>query len=274
MRILLLGKGGQLGWEANRSLTALGQVFALDYPEVDLTRIDSLVKAVDEIKPQIIFNAAAYTAVDKAEAEKDKSDLINAVAPGILAEKARQYKSLLVHFSTDYVFDGRKNGFYKEEDVNNPLNEYGRSKLAGEVAVQQAGDAYLILRTAWVYSNRAESFVGKVLAWARKNQTLRIVDDQVGSPTWARLLAETSCLALAQGIKDIYAWGQQNKGVYHLSGEGAASRYDWAVKILAFDPHPDEQVCREILAAKSSEFYNAFGLKMGNWVDGLKLAMG
>jgi dTDP-4-dehydrorhamnose reductase len=290
MHILLLGKGGQLGWEARRSLACLGEVTAVDYPEVDFTRPESLRQLVLESRPNVIYNAAAYTAVDRAEIEIEKARLINATTPGVLAEAAKQIGALLVHVSTDYVFDGEKKSIYVETDAPHPLNIYGLTKLEGETAVQEVGGAYLIFRTAWVYSRRPESFVGKVLSWGRSQETIKVVSDQIGSPTWARLLAEASAGVLAQGQKDIYAWGKTVAGLYHVAGDGAASRLEWANAILALDPQRSEQVCREVIPAKtadfptpaqrplataldSNKFYSTFGLRLGDWQQGLKLAL-
>ena len=290
MRILLLGKGGQLGWEAQRCLASLGDVTAVDAPQVDFTHPEALKRFVIESCPEVIYNAAAYTAVDKAEIEIEKARLINAVAPGVLAEAAQQIGAMLVHISTDYVFDGEKGAVYDEMDVPRPLNVYGQTKLEGEQAVQQVGGAYMVLRTAWVYSRRPESFVGKVLSWGRSQKTLRVVSDQVGSPTWSRLLAEASAQVLAQGVKDIYAWGRAHAGLYHLAGDGAVSRLDWAQEILALDPQRSEQICTQVLPAKTSDFptpaqrplatplnsylfYRTFGVRLGTWKQGLGLAI-
>jgi len=188
LKILLLGKTGQLGWELNRTLAPTGDLLSLDYPQVDFTNISALQKKVIEWRPQIIINAAAYTDVDKAESEVELAHTINANAPGALAETAQKLGAAFVHYSTDYVFDGTKMEAYVETDITNPLGIYGKSKLAGEQAVEQVGGAYLILRTSWLYSLRCESFVTKVLRWSRQNQKLQIVTDQVGNPTWARML--------------------------------------------------------------------------------------
>ena len=182
MRILLIGNTGQLGWELERTLAPLGEVNACDYPQIDLSASSSLRRFIREYAPDVLVNAAAYTAVDKAESDPDAAQAINAVAPGVLAEEARQSKAAFIHFSTDYVFDGQKGSPYLETDQPKPLNVYGHSKLAGEQAVQQSGDAYLILRTSWVYSLRRDSFVNKVLSWARKQTSLKLVSDQVSNP--------------------------------------------------------------------------------------------
>src|SRR5512140_631189 len=213
MRILLLGKNGQLGWELERTLAPLGSVSALDYQELDLQDFDALRLKLRELHPELIVNASAYTNVDKAESEPEKAYAINGAVPGILAEEAASLNASLIHYSTDYVFEGAKEQAYTETDKPNPRNVYGKSKLAGERAIQAVDGAYLILRTAWVYSLAGSSFVGKVLQWSRQNDILRIVDDQVSNPTWARMLAEVTAQVLAQGGDSI----REHKGLYHLA---------------------------------------------------------
>lgn len=286
MKILLLGNTGQLGWELNRSLLPLGDVQAVDYPEINLAEADGLRAFVSACAPHVIVNATAYTAVDKAESERDLAFAINATGPGILAEESKRLGAALIHYSTDYVFDGTKGAPYVETDLPHPVNVYGESKLAGEQAIQSVDGAYLILRTAWVYSSRRDSFVAKVLGWARQNETLRIVDDQVSNPTWARMLAETTALIIGKGIGCI----EDRKGLYHLAGDGYTSRYEWARKIMGLDPNQEEQVCKEILPALTSDFptparrplFSAlncdhfaatFGLRLPAWQAALRMAM-
>jgi dTDP-4-dehydrorhamnose reductase len=289
-RILLIGKNGQLGWESCRALAPLGEVIALDYPEIDFTQPDTLTALVEQVRPSIIFNAAAYTAVDRAESEPKLPRLINAVAPGVLATAARQVKAVFVHFSTDYVFDGAKGSPYLETDDCNPLSVYGRTKMEGEQAVAGAGGAALVLRTTWVYSMRRDSFVSKLLEWSRKNTTLRVVNDQISGPTWARSLAETCALLLARAGSDPYAYLEPRAGLYHLSGSGYCSRYDWAQEILRYDPQPEMRTAREVLPATTAEFpapaarplfsvldcskfERTFDLRLPDWKTALALAM-
>ena len=292
MQILLFGKNGQVGWELQRILPSLGQVIALDYDELDLTNLKALETKLAELKPDLIVNASAYTAVDRAESERDLAMKVNGQAPGIMAEAARSSGAMLVHYSTDYVFDGTKGSPYVETDAPNPLNVYGESKLAGEEVIQQAADAYLILRTSWVYSTRLQSgFVQKVLAWARQNETLRIVEDQFGCPTWARMLAEATGFLIAKGGDQLDEYFKQYRGIYHIAGKGGASRFKWAEAVLACDPHRDEQLVKHLEPALSSDFptpaarpvysvlscahfENTFGLRIPNWMESLKLAMG
>jgi dTDP-4-dehydrorhamnose reductase len=290
LRILLIGKNGQLGWEASRTLAPLGEVIALDYPEIDLTHPETLPGLVKQIQPQVIFNAAAYTAVDRAESEPEPPRLINAVTPGELAVAARKAKAVFIHFSTDYVFDGLKGSAYCETDAANPLSVYGKTKWKGEQAVAQVGGAWLVLRTSWVYSNRKDSFVSKLLEWSRKNTTLRVVDDQVSGPTWARSLAEASALLLARAGSDPYSWLEARAGLYHLAGWGWCSRLEWAEEILRLDPQPQLRTAREVIPAKTedfpspakrplfsaldcSKFERTFDLKLPDWKTALNLAM-
>ena len=246
-----------MGWELERTLAPLGEVAALGRAEADLSNPERLSTIVGDVRPQVVVNAAAYTDVDGAENEPKLALLVNATAPGALAEAARKIGAALVHFSTDYVFDGTKLTPYIETDAPSPINNYGRSKLEGEQAIQAVGGAYLILRTSWVYSLRRESFVTKVLRWARERESLEIVDDQVGSPTWARMLAEATGQILAQGAADIIEFSHQNTGLYHIAGLGAASRLEWAKAILRYDPKSEDQLLQEVLPAQSIEFPEA-----------------
>jgi len=253
MKILLLGNTGQLGWELNRTLLTLGDLVALDYPQIDMANPDNIRSLVRTHQPDLIVNATAYTDVDKAESQPDLAMAINGTGPGILAEEAKRLGGGLIHYSTDYVFDGTKGEPYTEEDEPNPINVYGETKLAGEKAVQAVGGAYLIFRTSWVYSLRRPCFVTKVLKWAREQETLRIVDDQIGSPTWARTLAEATAQVIAQGRGESVAYIREKKGLYHLAGGGSCSRYEWARAILEMDPNSGN-LSVTVVRAKSKEF--------------------
>lgn len=290
MRILLFGKDGQLGWELQRCLAPLGPLRAVEYPEINLLQPESARSYVREYQPQVIINATAYTAVDRAESEPQAAEMINAVAPGIMAEEARALGAVLVHYSTDYVFDGMKGSPYVESDPVNPVNVYGQSKLDGERVVQAAGCAYLVLRTCWLYSLRRGSFVTKALEWARSRPQIRLVTDQVGSPTWARMLAEITALALSRAGSDPAGYFGERSGVYHLAGSGACSRKEWGEAVLRLDPRRAEQVVESVLPALSSEFptparrplYSAlncqrfedtFDLRLPDWELALSQAM-
>ncbi len=290
IKVLLLGKNGQLGWELQRCLQPLGQVVAIDYPEIDLGQPQSIRGLIGEVKPSVLINATAYTAVDRAESERELAIKINGVAPGVMAEECASLRCALIHYSTDYVFDGTKGSPYTEEDPPHPLNAYGESKWMGEQSIQQVGGVYLIFRTAWVYSLRGESFVRKVLQWSRQQETLRVVEDQISNPTWARMLAEVTAQILACSVKDPFGWMEERKGLYHLAGDGYCSRYEWAQAILELDSRRAEQVTRQIFPAKSIEFptpaqrplfsalncdrfYTTFGLRLPSWRQALRLAM-
>ena len=201
MKILLTGRNGQVGWELERALAPLGEVVATDRSTLDLADPDAIRRVVREVKPEIIVNAAAYTAVDKAESEPELAMRINGFAPGVLAEEAKRLGALLVHYSTDYVFDGEKATPYVEEDEPNPINVYGRTKLAGERAIQASGCRHLILRTSWVYGARGKNFLLAILRKARDAQELRVVADQVGAPTSVELVARSTLAALRHVVR-------------------------------------------------------------------------
>jgi dTDP-4-dehydrorhamnose reductase len=287
MKILLLGNTGQLGWELERSLQPLGEVIALDYPAINMADEGNVRRVIQECRPEMIINATAYTAVDQAEGEPELAEAINGLGPGILAEEALNINAILIHYSTDYVFDGMEGHPYTEADKPSPLNVYGLSKLHGEETILEVDGDYLIFRTSWVYNlQNQNNFVSKVLGWARQNETLRIVDDQIANPTWARKLAEVTTDVLRQG----QAYVRARSGLYHLAGKGFASRYDWVKQILALDPNRKEQKIKEILPAKSADFplpaerptfsalncglvEEVFGITLSNWEDDLKSAI-
>jgi len=291
LKILLFGKNGQLGWELQQTLAPLGEVCAVDRAELDLQDVSALDALIRAQRPQAIVNASAYTAVDRAEQERDLAFQVNAHAPRVMAEAARALNAVLIHYSTDYVFDGQLGRPYVENDTPNPLNVYGRSKLAGEQAVQQAGGVYLIFRTAWVYSLRGDSFVRKVLQWSRSQPALKIVSDQVSNPTWARSLAEITGSILAGSKGELFDYVEEKRGIYHLAGSGYASRLEWAREILQLDPRKEEQTARELQPASTSDFPTpaqrplfsaldcarfeaAFGLSLPDWKVSLRSAMG
>ena len=286
MRILPLGENGQVGWELLRTLAPLGEVVAMGRAEADLSRPEQLRSVVRNVHPRVIVNAAAYTDVDRAESEPELAMAVNGNAPGILAEEAERNGAGLVHYSTDYVFDGEKREPYVETDLPNPINVYGRTKWAGEEAIRAVGGAYLILRTSWVYSLRGGGFVTRVLRLAREKDELRVVEDQVGSPTWARMLAEVTAHVIARG----HGYLDDRGGTYHLAGRGSASRLQWAKAILKVDPRRMEQVVKHVGPAGAQEFPSiarrpcfsaldsgcfeaAFGLGLPGWEASLGLAM-
>jgi dTDP-4-dehydrorhamnose reductase len=223
-RILLTGRNGQVGWELERALGPLGEVLAFDRAGLDLSDADRLREIVRTTRPDIIVNPAAYTAVDRAETEVDQAMAINATAPEILAEEAKRLGALLVHYSTDYVFDGTKDGPYTEDDVTNPINVYGRSKLAGEQAIQASGCRHLIFRTSWVYGLRGNNFLRTIQRLAAEREELRIVDDQIGAPTWSRMIAEATAVAVGRA--------EPPEGLFHLTAAGNTSWFGFAAAIV------------------------------------------
>jgi len=254
MKIVLIGKNGQLGWEFQQRLPALGEVIAFGRSELNVSDPGSVQTILTNLKPDLIINASAYTEVDRAEKETELAMRINSEAPGVMAETARKLGAVFVHYSTDYVFDGENEHPYKEDDPVNPLNVYGKSKLLGEQNIQQAEAASLIIRTSWVYSLRGNGFVNKVLAWSRRNKVLKIVNDQIGCPTWAGSLAGTTVNVLAAYGTGLLEAIQQTRGIYHLAGDGYASRYEWAQAILANDPNRTEQLVETLEPVSSAEF--------------------
>jgi len=229
MKILITGAAGQLGRELKRSLACLGELVTCDLAQLDLTKPDAVRDAVRIIAPTVIVNAAAHTAVDKAESEPALADAVNAVAPGILAEEARRLGALLIHYSTDYVFDGSKATPYTEDDAPAPLSVYGRSKRAGELTVAAAGGRHLILRTSWVYGLHGANFMKTMLRLGRRScetgDELRVIGDQIGAPTWSRHLADATALVLAR--REIPS------GLYHLAAAGETSWHGYAEAIFA-----------------------------------------
>jgi dTDP-4-dehydrorhamnose reductase len=222
-KILVTGTKGQVGQELQQTLAPLGEIISCDRSLLDLSQPDSIPPIIREIRPDIIVNSAAYTAVDKAESEPDLAYAVNGTAPTILAEEASKINAFLLHISTDYVFDGEKNTPYLEDDTTNPLSVYGKSKLAGEEGIRQNCQDYLILRTAWVYGTYGTgNFLKTMLRLGAEREELKVVMDQVGSPTWAKDIA----VAIANLLQ------KEAKGIYHFTNSGVASWYDFAIAIF------------------------------------------
>jgi len=233
MKILLFGKGGQVGWELQRSLSILGQVIALDSDSQnlcgDFTNLAGIAETVRAVKPDVIVNAAAHTAVDKAESEADLVRTINALAPGVLAREAASIGACLVHYSTDYVFDGGGEKAWLETDATSPLSVYGATKLEGERLIQQAGCRHLIFRTSWVYGARGGNFAKTMLKLAQERDALKVINDQIGAPTGADLLADVTAHAIRALMKQ-----PELSGLYHLVADGETSWHGYASFVLAF----------------------------------------
>lgn len=289
-RILVFGAGGQLGSALKISLAHHQGLIVLDLPEVDFSKQETIYSAIDKYEPDLIINAAAYTAVDQAEEEEALAQQINGDAVGCIAEIALERKIGLIHYSTDYVFDGKKGSEYLESDNPNPLGAYGRTKLSGEHKVQEVGGGYLIFRTSWVYTVDQECFLTKVLRWARQHPNLRIVDDQVSNPSWAFMLSKVTADIINFGGGEWYQYFKSRSGIYHLSGKGAVSRFDWAKKILKLDPNRDQHVYQTLEPAKSSDFptlaerplysvlnsskvEDTFDIRIPDWSESLRAAM-
>ncbi len=231
MKILITGSNGQVGFELARTLLPLGDVFVFSREQFDLTNLESCRATIQKIQPDVIVNAAAYTAVDKAETERETAFLINEKAVAVLAQEAKKLNALLIHYSTDYVFDGTKDSSYNEDDETNPLNVYGESKLAGEQAIQQSGADYLILRTTWVFASRGQNFVKSILRLAAEREELSIVADQIGAPTSARFIAEATAHILRQSQQERNAKTFKSE-IYNLTNSGETSWFGFAEKIV------------------------------------------
>jgi dTDP-4-dehydrorhamnose reductase len=232
MKILLLGKDGQVGWELQRSLAPLGELLAWGREEADLRELDVLRARVRAAGADVIVNAAAYTAVDRAEADEANARLVNALAPGVLADEARASGAWLLHYSTDYVFDGRKEGAWTEQDATNPLSAYGRSKCEGEERIRASGARHLILRTSWVFGAHGANFAKTMLRLAHERDALDVVADQHGAPTGAALLADASALALYRLMRE-GAGAHAFAGTYHVAAGGVTTWHAYAEHVLA-----------------------------------------
>ena len=292
-RILVIGCTGQVGWELMRTLGPLGEVVGIDqYTEpqsIDLSNPDTIRDCIREVSPDFIVNAAAYTAVDKAEEEPDLALAINGTAPGILAEEVKRLGSAMIHYSTDYVFDGKSSRPYTEKDVPNPLSIYGRTKLAGDRAVQAVSAPHLILRTSWVYGLRGSNFLKTILRLVRDRDELRIVSDQIGSPNWCRMIAEATAQILGR-VSACSGLITEYQGVYHLSAKGEISWYEFTTEILQglkkrnvsklprVQPIPTEAyplpAARPMYSVLSDvETEGTFGVRMPPWDVSLKLCL-
>lgn len=234
LKILLAGKTGQIGGELALLLSRRSEVIAPDRREFDLGNPDQIRRTIFEVRPQVIINAAAYTAVDQAEADETTALAINAKAPGVMAEAAKEIGAALVHYSTDYVFDGLKDSPYEESDAPNPINAYGRTKLAGERAIQASGAPHLIFRCAWVYATRGRNFVLSILRLATERDELRIVRDQTGAPTWSREIATATTRILGQLSRRMQGcgWTEGTGNIYHMTAAGETTWFDFAKTIL------------------------------------------
>lgn len=290
MKALLFGSTGQLGTALCRHLAGLIEIDAQSSQSCDLRHTDALTALIAASQPDVIINAAAYTHVDQAESEPDVAFAVNAEAPGIMAGVAADYGIPILHYSTDYVFDGEADHPYQESDDTSPINTYGKSKLEGERQILQAGGRFIILRTSWLYSMDGDSFPVRVLAWARQQPVLHIVTDQVGSPTRADDLAAASAVLVERCLDDPGGWFDRYGGLYHLAGGGSVSRFDWAREILSLAPaawevgavqvqptlssaFPSPAVRPAFSALSSATFFKRFGFYLPHWKESLDRAL-
>jgi dTDP-4-dehydrorhamnose reductase len=288
--ILLTGANGQTGYELARALQRVGTVVAMDRRGLDLTDFDQIRRVVRDLAPALIVNAAACTAVDAAESDSSHAMLLNADAPGVLAQEAKRLGALLVHYSTDYVFDGTKHGPYDESDATNPLNVYGKSKLAGEQAIAASDCAHLILRTSWVYGTRGENFLRTMLRLGAERDEISVVNDQIGAPTWSRTIATMTSSVLSQLLANEHDRWMHDSGVYHLTAGGATSWCGFAeaifrhlkyatyatqlkqpgIKAVATASYPTP-AARPLNSRLSNEkLQKTFGVKAPDWEDALQ----
>lgn len=284
-KILIFGRAGQVGWELRHKLACLGQVMSVGTPEVDFTKPDSIRAALRAAEPAVIVNAAAYTAVDKAEAALEPAWAINAVGPAVIAEEAKRLGSLLVHYSTDYVYDGSKSVPWVETDAPNPLNVYGKTKLAGDEAIAAVGGDYLILRTSWVYGARGSNFLLTMLRLAKERAELRIVNDQVGCPTTSECIAQATAQIVAQVLAPAGGGLAGRNGVYHLTNSGATTWFGFARAFLIKNaecpglipistseyPLPAKRPVNSVLSCE--KLAETFGVRMPAWRQALELVL-
>jgi dTDP-4-dehydrorhamnose reductase len=285
MRILVTGKEGQVGWELQRTLAVLGEVIVADRSVIDLANPEQAAAAVRQIKPQVIVNAAAYTAVDKAESEEALARSVNALTPGAMAAEAKKLGALFVHYSTDYVFDGQAIQPYLETDGVAPASAYGRTKEEGEQLIRESGANHLILRTAWVYGVRGKNFLLTMLRLAKERDRLRVVGDQVGCPTWSRMIAEATAVLVARnsevGVAETVNLTSQGQTSWHgfasaIVAEGAKLGLCKDIPVDAIStadyPTPAKRPPYSVLSTK--KLSERFGIELPQWDEALKMCLG
>lgn len=288
--ILVTGVNGQVGFDLLRTLQGLGRIVPVDRAALDLADLDRVRALVREVRPTLIVNPAAYTAVDKAESERELAMRINGEAPGVLAEEAKKLGAAVIQYSTDYVFSGDKQGAYLEDDPTNPQNVYGASKLAGEEAIVASGAAHLILRTSWVYGSRGKNFLQTMLRLGAERSELKVVADQFGAPTWSNAIAALTAHVVAQsiGAREAAQWWAERSGIYHLTAGGVTSWHGFAQRIFELSsletrpkvlPIPASEYPTPARRPANSSLSNdklaaVFGVRAPDWQASLELCMG
>jgi dTDP-4-dehydrorhamnose reductase len=287
-KILITGCNGQVGWELQRTLASLGKIFAFDRQTLNLADANAIRHVVQTLRPTLIVNAAAFTAVDRAETEKESSYALNTEAPRVLAEEAKALNALLIHYSTDYVFDGTSPHPYTENDLPNPINAYGQSKLDGERAIRDVKGPHLIFRTSWVYASRGKNFLLTMLKLAKEKESLKIVNDQRGAPTWSRLIAEATSQILVTCLKhpQDHRWG-----IYNLTCAGQTTWFNFAESIFQLYsktnpdfrtpklspissseyPTPAQRPKNSLLS--SDKLHHSFGITLPDWQKALQFCL-
>ncbi|EHM0471032.1 dTDP-4-dehydrorhamnose reductase [Escherichia coli] len=287
MKILLIGKNGQVGWELQRSLVTLGDVVAVDYFDNtlcgDLSNPQGIVQTIQTVKPDVIVNAAAHTAVDKAETEQELSRLLNADSVEVIAKESAKLGALLIHYSTDYVFNGEGTHYRNEDEQTGPLNVYGETKLAGELAVAKHNARHFIFRTSWVYATRGANFAKTMLRLAKEKEKLSIINDQFGAPTGAELLADATAIAIRTAVHN-----QKLFGTYHLVASGETTWFDYAQYVFSIAKELGETLSiKEVIGVDTSayptpakrphnsrlsnkKFQTAFEVQLPDWKVGVK----
>ncbi|MEA5502117.1 dTDP-4-dehydrorhamnose reductase [Halotia wernerae UHCC 0503] len=290
MKILLTGVTGQVGWELQRTLMTVGEVISVGRSQLNLAQPNTIRHIIREVQPDLIINPAAYTAVDQAESEPELAMTINGIAPGVIAEEAKRLGAAMIHYSTDYVFDGAKTTPYTESDQPNPQNTYGKTKLAGEQAIASVGVPHLILRTSWVYGLRGKNFLLTMRKLAQEKEEIKVVNDQVGAPTWSRVIAEATAQILSQARQDVSGFLAHQSGLYHLTASGETNWYGFAQAIFTHDVQHDQRKLQRLIAINSKDYStaasrpaysllnsqkltNAFGLILPDWKRSLDLVL-
>ncbi|NDJ22618.1 dTDP-4-dehydrorhamnose reductase [Nostoc sp. B(2019)] len=290
MKILLTGVTGQVGWELQRTLITLGEVISVGRSQMDFAQLNTIRRIIRKVQPDLIINPAAYTAVDQAESEPDLVMAINGIAPGAIAEEAKRLGAAMIHYSTDYVFDGSNTTPYTEADKPNPQNIYGMTKLAGEQAIMAVGVPHLILRTSWIYGLRGKNFLLTMQKLAQEREEIRVVNNQIGAPTWSRIIAEATAQILSQARQDVSGFLASKSGIYHLTANGQTSWYGFAKAIFDHNSQQSERKLQRLIAITSKEYptaasrpaysllnsqklSNTFGLVLPEWQRCLELVL-